>query len=326
MTIRRALFPVSIWAVASLASPFTSLARTQEETAPHPSATASSDLPAPGATELQQAIDAHDYLTAEKILLAEIERDPHSPSAARLLAQAGTVYFLNHDYLNAAIAWKKSDVIAPLAPSLRFSLAMAYIGLSRPDWARPVLESLAQQDPRNALYPYWQGRLEYDLHWYQDAIHHFQHAIELNPSMARAYDNLGLCYFNSDQNELAITSYNKAIELDRASQHPSPWPYINLAAAQQFLGQLPAAEANLHEALRLDPSLSSVHFQLASVLEDASRLQDAVIELKEAIRLDPAYADPHIVLARIYHKLGQQQAAHDEVKAYQQLHPATSKK
>jgi len=78
-----------------------------------------------------------DFIAAEKLLLAEIDRDPRSARAARLLSYAGTVYFLNQDYMNAAVAWKKSEAIAPLDPKLRFSLAMAYIRMAHPDWARP---------------------------------------------------------------------------------------------------------------------------------------------------------------------------------------------
>jgi tetratricopeptide (TPR) repeat protein len=296
-------------------------AQATEDASPHLSAAASLGLSAPRAAELQQAIDAHDYPTAEKILLAEIDRDPHSASASRILAFAGTIYFLNHDYLNAAIAWKKSDAIAPLDPSLRFSLAMTYIRIAHPDWARPELESLTQHFPGNPLFPYWLGRVDYDAHQYDAAIRHFQHAIELDPSMARAYDNLGLCHYYQNQNALAVEDYKKAIELDSGSQHPSPWPYLNLAVTQQFLGELSNAEANLHEALRLDPSLVSAHFQLGTVFEDLGQLDHAVVELREAARLDPAYPEPHSVLARIYHRLGRQQAAHDEVEIYQRLRP-----
>lgn len=331
MSIRRALLLASLLTAASLArtslssSIYAQSGQPQEEATPHLSAITSLGLPAPRAAELQQSIDARDYLTAEKILLTEIDRDPHSPSAARMLALAGSVYFLNHDYLNAAIAWKKSEAITPLDPSLRFSLAMAYIRIAHPDWARPVLESLAQQSPRNALFPYWLGRLDYDAHRYEDAIRQFQHAIELDPSMARAYDNLGLCYYYENQNELAIANYNKAIELDRGSQHPSPWPYLNLAITQQFLGQLSNAEANLHEALRIDPSLAPAHLQLGTVLEGLNRLNEAVVELREAARLNPDYPEPHIILSRIYHKLGQEQDARSEAETYQKLrslHPA----
>jgi len=242
-----------------------------------------------------------------------------------MLAYIGTVYYLNQDYLNAVIAWKKSDAITPLAPSLRFSLAMTYVRISHPEWARPVLDSLAKQFPENALFPYWLGRLEYDARRYKEAIRLFQHAINLDPSLARAYDNLGLCYFYDDNNQLAIANYNKAIELGRGAQHPSPWPYLNLAVTQQFLGKLEDAEGNLHEALRLDPSIAAAHFQLGSVLEDTGRLREAVVELVKAADLNSSDPQPHVVLARIYHRLGQEQAARDEAELYKRLRPAAAK-
>ena len=160
-------------------------------------------------------MNEHDYITAEKLLLAEIDRDPHSARAARLLAFAGTVYFRNQDYVNAAIAWKKSEAIAPLDSGLRFSLAMAFIRMSHPDWARNILESLAAQNQKDERYPYWLGRIAYDSHEYNEAVQHFKQAIELDPRMARAYDNLGLCYYYQNQNDLAVSNYEKAIEIDQ---------------------------------------------------------------------------------------------------------------
>lgn len=291
-----------------------------EEPTPSISAIDSLGLADAEAAQLRQSINAHDYIAAEKILLGEIAHDPHSRFAAQRLAFAGSVYFLDRDYLNAAIAWKKSQAIAPLAPALRFSLAMAYIRMGHSDWARRELESLVEQDKSNALYPYWLGRLDYDGHEYNNAIRHFQHAIELDPGMARAYDNLGLCYYYQNANALAVENYKKAIELDRSSQHPSAWPYLNLAITQQFLNQLKDAEANLQEALRLDPQLAPAHFQLGSVLEDSGRLQEAIAEFKQAALLDATYPEPHMAMARIYHKLGQEQPAREEVQTYLKLH------
>jgi tetratricopeptide (TPR) repeat protein len=291
-----------------------------DEPAPLASPIGSLGLAPAQVSQLHQAIDARDYIAAEKLLLAEIDRAPHSANAAHLLAFAGSVYFLNHDYINAAIAWKKSEAIAPLDPHLEFSLAMAYIHMAHPDWARKVLESLAAQDEKDALYPFWLGRLDYDGHEYNRAIRNFQHAIALDPQMARAYDNLGLCYYYQNQNALAQENYKQAIELDRASPHPSAWPYLNLAITLQFLNQLADAEANLREAIRLDPSLAQAHFQLGSVLEDLERPEAAIAELREAARLDAAYPEPHMAMARIYHKLGQEPAAREEVQTYLRLH------
>ena len=295
-----------------------------DEPAPTSSAVSSLGLTPAQASLLKTAIDARDYIAAEKLLLAEIDSDPHSPRAARLLAFAGSVYFLNRDYLNAAVAWKKSEAIAPLEPSLQFSLAMAYIRLAHPDWARKVLESLTAQNRNEPLFPYWLGRLDYDGHEYNRAISNFQRAIALAPGMARAYDNLGLCYFYQNQNDLAVENYQKAIELDRGSGHPSAWPYLNLAITQQFLNQLSDAEKNLREAIRLDPSFAKAHFQLGTVLESLQEPEAALEELKEAARLDPAFAEPHMAMARVYHRLGQEPSAREEVKTYLRLHPPST--
>jgi len=292
-----------------------------DETAPVPASIASLGLSTEQQSSLQRAIDGHDYVTAEKLLLSEIDRDPKSPRAARLLDYAGSVYFLNHDYMNAAIAWKKSEAIAPLEPGLQFSLAMAYIQMSHPEWARKVLEGLCARNPKEAIYPYWLGRLDYDGHEYNGAIRHFQHAIKLAPTMSRAYDNLGLCYYYQNQNELAIQNYRKAIELDRNSEHPSAWPFLNLAITLQFQNDLAGAETNLREALRINPGFAQAHFQLGLVLEDLGRLDEAAQELRKAALLNASYAEPHMALARIYRRLGQESSAREETQIYLRLHP-----
>jgi len=288
-----------------------------------PISIASLGLTSADAEALQNAISARDYPVAEKTLLAAINHDSHSPRTARLLAFAGTVYFLNGDYLNAAIAWKKSQAITPLEPALRFSLAMAYIRMGHAFWSRPVLEALAKEQPTNALYPYWLGRLDYDAQLYHEAIAHFQQAVALAPTMARAYDNLGLCYFYQNDNTLAIESYAKAIELDRKAAHPSPWPQLNLALTLKFLNRLDEAEVHLREAVRLDPALALAHYQLGLVLEDRNHADDAIHELNRSIQQDAHYAEPHFALARIYHKLGRNVDAQAEVQIYRRLHSTT---
>jgi tetratricopeptide (TPR) repeat protein len=311
--------------VLSLAATCLPAQSSRDEIAPPEPAIASLQLSEEAASQLQRAMNEHDYITAERLLLAQIDDDSHSARAARLLAYAGGVYFRDQDYMNAAIAWKKSEAITPLDPTLKFCLAMAFIRISHPDWARSVLESLAAQHESEASYPYWLGRLSYDGHEYEKAIQYFKRAIQVDPRMARAYDNLGLCYYYENQNELAIANYQKAIELDRDSPHPSPWPYQNLAVTQQFLNRSADAEKNLREALRLDPTLAKAHFQLGTVLEDRGRPEDALTELGEAARLDGGYAEPHMAIARILHKLGREADAKKEVEAYRHLHAQTSR-
>ena len=86
------------------------------------------------------------------------------------------------------------------------------------------------------------------------------------------------------------------------------------------MGRLPEAEADLQEALKIDPEFATAHFRLGSVLEEGDRPEAAVRELLEAARLDEHYAEPHMALARVYKKLGRKDDADQEVKLYLQLH------
>src|SRR2546430_8233327 len=130
-------------------------------------------------TELEKAINMRDYKPAEKILVEESERDPRSPRSAKLLAIAGGIFFLDGQYLEAAIAWKKAEAIVPLDDRNRFTLAMAYVKLNRGDGARAELEKLAAVQPQNPLFLYWLGRLDYDARNYRSAITRFQKVTEI---------------------------------------------------------------------------------------------------------------------------------------------------
>jgi tetratricopeptide (TPR) repeat protein len=272
------------------------------------------------ASQLKRSLEARDYVAAEKSLLAEIRRDPHSPEAARLLQFLGGVYFLDHDAWGAAVAWNKAKAIAPLPHTLAFSLAMAYIRIGHSDWARKELETLAGEDGRNALYPYWLGRLDYDADQYDHAILQFQKTIALAPDMWQAYDNLGLCYYRQNRNELAVASYQKAIDLSLKSGHLDAWPYLNLAITERSLNQPREAEAHLREAIRLDPNLAPAYFQLGNMLEDKGLTKDAIDQFQAAARIDPGYAEPHYALARDYRKIGDMAASKRELKSYLWIH------
>lgn len=314
---------LALWTLAvGLVTSFPRPALCQQVTAkPHSdvSRVSSLKLASKAAAELRSAIRHRRYRTAEKILLPAIAHCQEPLLLARLLAFTGSIYYLDHDFLHAAVAWNKSAAIAPLPSTIQFSLAMDYIQLRRPSWAHHTLQNLAKQNPHNALYPYWLGRIEYGAHRYNQAIRYFRSAIHLAPHMGRAYDNLGLCYYYINQNSKAILNYKKAIALNLKHGHPSAWPYLNLAITQEFLNRLPAAQKSLEESIRLNPNIPMAYFQLGNVLEHRGQLRQAVREYQAAIHHDATYAKPHFALARIYQRLGKKYLARKEVRAYLRL-------
>lgn len=292
------------------------------------------DLPVPAApsekmssdavrqAKFEAAVQQRDYRTAETLLVEEINKDPQSPRAARLLITAAGLFFLDGQYLNSAIAYKKAEKIAPLDERSRFTLAMAYLQLNRRDWAKPELEKLATEFSQRALYHYWLGRIAYDAQQYNEAIAKFEKAIALEPEMMRAYDNLGLCYDYLGKADDAIRYFRLAVDLNRRQPKSLAWPPLNLAITLISKNELKEAEALLREALRYDARLPQAHYQLGQLLEKAKRYKEAAESLEQAAQLDPNYPEPHYTLSRVYQKLGERQKAKNSVEAFQRLKKA----
>jgi tetratricopeptide (TPR) repeat protein len=257
--------------------------------------------------KMEAALARKDYKSAEAVLVEEADKEPKSVRAASLLEFAGGVFFLDREYLKSAIAFKKAEAIAPMSERSRFTLAMAYIELGRPQWAQPELVRLAALKPSNALYLYWLARLDYDGHKYTD------------PGMVRAHDLLGLCYDYLGDLDRAIASFERSVTLNRAQAKPSPWPPLDMAVSQVEIGRLNDAENNLREAVRYDPRLPRAHYELGRVLDQEGKAEGAIQELKAASAVDPNYPEPHYLLGRIYHRLGKDELAKSEVLQFQQL-------
>lgn len=280
-----------------------------------------SDLPLAPARrrEVEAAIERGDFKRAETILVAEAEREPKSIRAAKLFVTAAGIFFLDGQFLNSAIAYKKAEAITPLDERSRFTLAMAYVRLGRRYWARGELEKLTAAQPHNALYQYWLARLDYDAQQYPAAITRLQHVVELDPQMMRAFDSLGLCYDYLGRYDEAIKNFHRAVELNRRQAQPSPWPHVNLAISLMAVNQLPAAESNLREALRYDDRLPQAHYQLGQVLEKQGKYAEAVKSLTQATLLSPTFAEPHYTLGRIYQRLGDRERAKKSIERFRQL-------
>lgn len=270
-----------------------------------------------GRTEIDRALAARDYARAERLLAAEIERNPKSTA---LLRQIATVFLMDGKPLNAAIALKKAEAIAPLDARTRLQLALAYVAMRRGDWARPELERLAAAEPANVIYPYWLARLDYDAGQYAAAIDRLQSVVARVPSFVRAHDNLGLCYEALSRADEAIPHYREAVRLNRIDDEArSVWPPLNLGILLRTRGELDEADALFREALGYDPRFAPAHYQHGVVLEQSGRIDEAVQALRRAVDADQAYAEPHYALSRIYRRQGRVREADAALAAFQRL-------
>ena len=292
--------------------------RPQADDETRPAPFGASDLVEKG-SDLDEALGAGNWERAEQLLLKKIEAAPQSAELLKLLAR---VFLADRRPLNAAIAIKKAEAIAPLDSQTRYELAIAYLSMNHGDWARPELEKLEAADPANPLYQYWLGRLDYDAGRYAAAAKRFEAIVEADDTFMKAFDNLGLCYEALNQPEQAITAYRKAIALNRASTEPSFWPPLNLGTLLRTRGELVEAETLLREAVKYDASAAKAYYQLGVLLEQQDHPNEAVAALKHAAASDASYADPHYALARIYRRQGKTEAATQAMATFQRLHDA----
>ena len=272
---------------------------------------------------IAEALRSGDYERAEALLLEAAQAQPGS---AEVLRQLGGVFLARGRALNAAVALKKAEAIAPLDEPSRFTLVMSYVALGRRAWARPELAKLVEGAPANPLYPYWVGRLDYDDGQYAAAIKHFLRAIELDPRFMKAHDNLGLCYDALGRFDEALRSWEEAIRLNDAQPAKSPWPSLNLGLMLTRLDRLDEAEVLFRESLRCDPRFPQAHYQLGITLEKKGRAGEAASELEEAARLDPGYAEAQYALARLYRRAGEARKADQALQRFQEIKKDREKK
>jgi tetratricopeptide (TPR) repeat protein len=271
--------------------------------------------------DLQDALDRREYPAAEALLGKSFAQNPQSPELLKLIAG---VSFLEGKYLNAAIALKKAEKIAPLDWHSRFTLALAYVVLKRPQWARTELEKLSAEFPRNPVYVYWQGRLDYDAQLFPAAVEKFRKVLELQPDYMRAYNNLGLCYEAIGHMDDAVSTYAEAMRLNRTLPAKSPWPPLNAGTLLLKLGRLDEAEAALRESLSYDARFPQALYQLGVVFEKKDEPAKAIGYLRNASELDPNYPEPLYALGRVYRRLGQTDKATEVLQRFQALHAAKS--
>lgn len=123
--------------------------------------------------------------------------------------------------------------------------------------------------------------LEEDPGAQNEAINAYSKCVELDPTHAAAYINLGTLYYNRQDYVLAERYYRKAIEVD----------------ARYALA----------------------YFDLGNVLDETGRLQDAIHAYQSAIALAPTYADAHYNLALAYEKARHPRKALRHWQAYARL-------
>ena len=258
------------------------------------------------ATAIQSDLSKKEFPQAEAKLIAEVEKSAHPEALLEIL---GGVFFLDHNYLQTAIAYKKAEKYGALTENARFTLVMSYIELKRSQWARDELLRLTKDKPAEPRYPYWLGRIDYDDQNFIEGIAKFNQAIAIDPQFVRAYDGRALCEEAIGDLAAAERSYRHANSLNREQPKHSGSPPLDYGTMLAKAGRFDEAVVLLKEALTIDPSSAKAYYQLGRIEEQRSHLETALQNFETAAKLDPQDPSPVYALFRLYTKKGEPQRA-----------------
>jgi eukaryotic-like serine/threonine-protein kinase len=253
----------------------------------------------------------------EKTALEVCERTQSKAVFAGSISSLGTQYVLGLKAVNCrtgdvlaqeqAQAERKEDVLKALdglASKLRERVGESLSTIQKYD----VPISQATTSSLEALKAAAMGKQQAERAKYLEAIPFLKRAIELDPTFAIAYVNLGVTYWDVGEQKPAIEYAKKAFELrERVSEREK------LAIASHYYlivtGELDKRIETLEVLTRTYPRDMPSHGNLGFTYEQAGQLEKAAEEYRQAILLNPNASIPYHNLGRVVLYLNRREEA-----------------
>ncbi len=218
----------------------------------------------------EKAIDAYDYSLA-------IQED-FVPS---IYQRANTLANLER-YAEAAEDFKQILDFEPLDALVLCNLGECYEKLEQYATAREYYKKATKINPEMADGWFGMGiTLDYEGRTFE-AIHFYEKAIALNPTgegVAEYYSAIADAFATQGKIPLAITNYEKAIELD-----PEDWE-ISLCYAMLMFdqGQNATAIEIITEAIKHNPEVPELHYRLVALFIATGQFPEALVVLESVL-------------------------------------------
>jgi len=128
-----------------------------------------------------------------------------------------------------------------------------------------------------------------------EAIVHYQEALEIDPDNSQAHNNLGIALCKKGQADEAIAHFQKALEISPNFAKAQ----FNLGDALLIKGQVDKAMTHFQKALEIDPNYSQAHNNLGIALYKKGQADEAIAQFQQALEIAPTNADARNNLAKV---------------------------
>jgi len=188
--------------------------------------------------------------------------------------------------------------------TLRGKLAMAY---DRFDVAKAAFLRAVHLDPNSAHAQFMLGFFYYVDNDFSNAVPALESALRLNPNDSRALLYLALSEDGLARPALAVSLYEKTIELETKTGQPNPETHTAYGRLLFTLDRNEESAQQVAEVLRLDPHSRDGHYESGRLAFAKGDFEKAALEGEKALT-EPGSGtldrQIHFLLTRAYSKLG----------------------
>ena len=264
----------------------------------------------------------NDFAGAETALHSYLQSHEESADALYMLG-----FVLNRENRptdSLATYTRAATITAPASDDLKI-VGLNYVLLDDYTDAIKWLEKAVELDNRNTDAWYYLGRAYYIKARLNEARHAFQRVLDLDPSNARAENNLGLILETEGKPTEAVEAYRKAIAWQEQPSQINEQPYVNLGSLLEEEGRLREAAPLLEKAIELAPNDAYCHLTLGVLYRKVGETEKARRQLVRATELEPDNAKAHYQLGRVYKDMKQLSLAKAEFDRTAELQRHASK-
>lgn len=214
---------------------------------------------------------------------------------------------------------------APVDPAFQSGqqvrLAESYYRAGRVSEALEILEKAIDKEPANASLRNFYGQLCFLSGRNDQAEKAFLKALEIDPYMTDARNNLGSVYDATGRKDLAEAQYKKALA---DPTYPTPEKVcLNLGLLYASQGRTDEAVAQYRRAVEINPKYWRGHYELASALDGAGKLDEASREYEVAAPDYKGSGQYHYRLGLVYMKLKETDKAREHFLRCQEISPGS---
>ena len=122
-----------------------------------------------------------------------------------------------------------------------------------------------------------------------EAVQHFEKAIQIYPLFFNAWFDLGRAYLEVQQPDKAYTCFERVIEMDSTYTDA----HMNMVSILLNKGKLDEAEALLLKVKQRNPNYKELYLNLGFIQYKRGNKQEAIKIYDEAIQFNPAWVEPY---------------------------------